>query len=81
MRALAKHGIDVPKKVSIIGYDNMELCEYTTPKITSINHLDDFIAEKALVKLMNILKGEQGVIENTEIRVIERGSVLNIKAK
>ena len=81
MRALAKHGIDVPKKVSIIGYDNMELCEYTTPKITSINHLDDFIAEKALVKLMNILKGEQGVIENTEIRVIERGSVLNLKAK
>ena len=75
MRALMKYKIQVPKDVSIIGYDNMELCEYTTPKITSVKHLDDDIAKKALKKLMELLNGKEGNIEASKIKIEERESV------
>mgnify|MGYP002228107475 CR=1 FL=1 len=32
-RVKKKNGLKVPEDISVIGYDNMELCEYTTPKI------------------------------------------------
>lgn len=75
LRALSEHKIRVPEDVAIIGYDNMELCEYTTPKITSIKHLDDYVAKKALKKLMELLNGERGNIEMTKIEIVERESV------
>lgn len=78
MKGLKENGIKVPEDVSIIGYDNMELCEFTTPQITSVNHLDEDIAEKALVKLVNILDGKKEKSENTNIKIIERESVKNI---
>ena len=65
----------VPEDVSVIGYDNMELCEYTTPKITSISHLDKNIAKKALIKLINILEDKEEEAIETKIEIIERESV------
>lgn len=78
IEGLKKNGLSVPEDVSVIGYDNMELCEYTTPKITSINHLDEDITKRALLKLINILDGEKVKAEKTTIKIAERESVQNI---
>lgn len=45
MKALQEHHLKVPEDVSIIAYDNMDLCKYTTPKITSVDHLGENIAK------------------------------------
>jgi|UniRef100_UPI003FEE5B88 LacI family transcriptional regulator len=75
IEGLKENGLKVPEDISVIGYDNMELCEYTTPKITSINHLDKNIAKKALIKLINILEDKEEEAIETEIEIIERESV------
>ena len=62
----------------MIGYDNMELCEYTTPRITSVNHLGEEIAKKALIELINILNGKKGGEEKVKLSILERESVLKI---
>ena len=75
IEGLKENGLKVPEDVSVIGYDNMELCEYTTPKITSISHLDKNIAKKALIKLINILEDKEEEAIETKIEIIERESV------
>lgn len=37
MKALNDHNIKVPNDVSIIGFDDMEICNYTTPTLTSMH--------------------------------------------
>lgn len=78
IRALNDNKINVPNDVSVIGYDNMELCEYTTPRITSVNHLGEEIAKKALIELINILNGKKGGEEKVKLSILERESVLKI---
>ena len=78
IRALNDNKINVPNKVSVIGYDNMELCEYTSPKITSVNHLGEGIAKKALIELINILNGKKGGEKEIKLSIFERESVLKI---
>lgn len=36
LRALAQAGVDVPKDMSVIGFDNIHLTEYVSPPLTSI---------------------------------------------
>lgn len=79
MKALKKYNIRVPEDVSIIGFDNMLLGEYTFPTITSINHLDKQIAEKSLKKLVKLIDGEEGTEETTNVEIVERESVYNLK--
>jgi LacI family transcriptional regulator len=79
IEALKKHGISVPEDVSIVGYDNMELCNYSTPKITSINHLDLNIAEKAIDNLIKMISGRRQKKKRSCIRIIQRESVKKIK--
>ena len=79
IEALKKHGIKVPEDVSIVGYDNMELCNYSSPKITSINHLDLNIAEKAIDNLIKMISGRKKKKKRSCIRIIQRESVKKIK--
>lgn len=78
IEALKKHGINVPQDVSVVGYDNMELCNYSTPRITSINHLDKNIAEKAIDSLIKMIDGKRQRKKKSCIKIIERESVKNI---
>lgn len=75
IKALQDNGIKVPEDVSVIGFDNMLLGEYTSPTITSVNHLDKQIAEKSLNKLISLINGEPGTKEITCIEIVEKNSV------
>jgi len=37
LRALREHGLEVPRDVSVVGYDNICLSEYTRPALTTVN--------------------------------------------
>lgn len=78
MEALREYKYNIPKDVSIIGYDNMEICNYTFPKMTSIKHLDDDISENAIKKLINMLNGKEENISTSKIKIIERKSVTKV---
>lgn len=73
LRALAQAGRRVPEDVSVIGFDNIELSEYSTPALTTVDQ--DFSAiGRALVDLLidNIESGTR----NLEHRIIDSHLVI-----
>jgi DNA-binding LacI/PurR family transcriptional regulator len=65
MQVLQEAGIDVPDEVSVMGFDGTELCDYVTPRLSSVQ----LPLEQMGVKAMKLLMAQ---IENgyTEEQVI-----------
>lgn len=76
--ALSKHGIQVPEKVSVIGYDGAFFTPYTTPPLTTIRHSYERIGIKAVEMLIELLQGGKGRRESVAPTVIVRDSVRTI---
>ena len=74
-------GLRVPVDLSVIGYDNLGLCQYTSPKLTSISQNITQKAVKATQLLLKKLRGEE--INTSEpfimdVEIIERQSVVSL---
>ncbi|TDO84621.1 LacI family transcriptional regulator [Halanaerobium saccharolyticum] len=80
LQTFNKYGIKVPGDVSIIGFDNIELTAFTTPKITTISIDKEGMGQEAASKLFDRIqnpekKSTKSVIP---IELIERESVKKI---
>ncbi|MCR5402747.1 MAG: LacI family transcriptional regulator [Butyrivibrio sp.] len=80
IEGLNQCGLRVPQDISVIGFDNLPSCEYTTPKLTSIAQSFDAKAEKAWEYLYRMISGERDIVadERLPVRVAERFSVRNL---
>ncbi len=80
--ALNGAGLKVGKDISIIGYDNTELSSTALPKITSITHPKDIMAEQAASFLMDWIdkKTSQPYRFMFQPELIKRDSVLDIRS-
>lgn len=58
MEAVEKSGFIIPKDIAIIGYNNLEWCGYSKPKLSSVSISGNQIGEKAAEILVNKLKNE-----------------------
>ena len=74
-------GLRVPADLSVIGYDDLTLCQYTSPKLTSISQ---DISKKALLATRTLLeKINTGKIEGDyhitmDVDIVERQSVISL---
>ncbi|MDD2972176.1 MAG: LacI family DNA-binding transcriptional regulator [Lachnospiraceae bacterium] len=70
-------GLRIPSDLSVIGFDNLDLCRYTTPKLTTVSQHITAKAERAVALLLEKL--EKGTVEKTtvmlDVEIIERQSV------
>lgn len=53
MRALHDAGLSVPRDVAVIGIDNIDECEYSTPSLSSVSLDTPFIAKEAVRRLVD----------------------------
>ncbi|MBA4544347.1 LacI family DNA-binding transcriptional regulator [Thermoactinomyces daqus] len=53
-------GKRVPEEVSVIGFDDIELCRYVTPALTTIHQPRYELGSKAAKELVALLRGEKG---------------------
>jgi DNA-binding LacI/PurR family transcriptional regulator len=67
MRELLKAGIRVPQDVAIVGYDNMEMAEVTTPALTTIHQPMRRMGTVAAQMLLAELSGQP--VENGQVVV------------
>ena len=37
MKAIHEHGLSVPDDISVVGFDDIEMCSYTTPALTTVH--------------------------------------------
>jgi LacI family repressor for deo operon, udp, cdd, tsx, nupC, and nupG len=72
MRAAFELGLNVPEKLSIVGFDDLPFAEYTTPQLTTIRQPQQQIGETAMKTMLSILgtgKAPQDTILPTQLLV------------
>ncbi len=57
LRALQEQGLHVPEDVSLVGFDDIELCEYTTPPLTTVRQDRTAIGQGAVQRLIALIEG------------------------
>ncbi len=73
-------GLNVPEEISVIGFDNLRLCRFTTPTLTTISQ---DLEEKARLTAMHLFqmirnKEKYAVNEILDVSVIERQTVRRV---
>ena len=58
MRAFRQSGYKIPEDIAIVGFDNIDSCNYSSPTLTTINVPKDYIGETAVARLANLLTAE-----------------------
>lgn len=59
MNALKEKGIDVPKDISIVGFDDIAISSLVTPKLTTVMQPSYEIGYKAVKKLIDIIEKKE----------------------
>ncbi|OAT80165.1 LacI family transcriptional regulator [Bacillus sp. MKU004] len=81
MEAIKEKGLRIPEDISIIGYDDIDMASYVTPKLTTVRQDTDKIGERAggmLIKQMD-LKKKLKTTDIIPVELIIRESCTSIK--
>lgn len=82
---LERNGIHIPDDMSIVGFDNSDLCEVSPVKLTSVTHARDKMGEQAANALLKLLaKGSRSELPIKNFlasTIVERNSVKTIKTE
>ncbi len=77
IRALTEKGLRVPEDVHVIGCDDIELCEFVDPKLTTIRTSFETMGITVVDHLMELVdKKRGGSIERISGKIIERDSCM-----
>lgn len=76
IEAIHERGLRVPEDISVIGYDDIEMIKYITPKLTTIRQDTDEIGEAAAELLIEQMTAKERLAERRVIpvKLIERAS-------
>src|SRR5699024_9931541 len=81
MEGARLEGYRIPFDLSVVGYDNLKLCQYTTPKLTTVSQDVTNKAITASNLLIERIKTGTNSTPNhviTDVEIIERHSVVSI---
>jgi DNA-binding LacI/PurR family transcriptional regulator len=67
IEALREHGRAVPAEVSIVGYDDSELLDYTDPPLTTVRQPSEILSHKIVQTVLRQVSGQ--TVEPTEVLV------------
>lgn len=67
MRALQENGINIPQELSVVSIDNIELCKYCTPTLTSIHIPREDLAHFSVKLLLDRIDGGHSTPVRMEI--------------
>ncbi|MNS19748.1 Ribose operon repressor [compost metagenome] len=65
--AAHRAGLQIPRDLSLVGYDNVALAQYMSPPLTTINQPKEELGRLAVTRLLARINGEQ--IDNRMITV------------
>lgn len=58
MKAFKDFGYEIPKDVGFVGFDNISMCTYIEPNLTTVNIPIRYMAETAVKRLVSIIKDD-----------------------
>lgn len=59
LQSCLRLGVDVPRHISVVGFDSSPLCETTVPRLTSVNQPVERMAFEATTHLLNIIRSSE----------------------
>jgi DNA-binding LacI/PurR family transcriptional regulator len=59
IRALMEQGLRVPDDVSLVGFDDIDLCQYTVPPLTTVRQDSVAIGRGAVQRLVAMIEGAE----------------------
>jgi DNA-binding LacI/PurR family transcriptional regulator len=62
MEAIKEEGLTVPGDISVVGFDNVEQCEYAHPKLTSVHVEINSIAQAAINQLFEKIQSDSSLV-------------------
>ncbi|MDX1521153.1 MAG: LacI family DNA-binding transcriptional regulator [Anaerolineae bacterium] len=75
MQALGEANRRVPEDVAVVGFDNIGLCDFTIPPLTSVSQrLNDGVATLLVEKLMQLIDGQAAESAMLEGKLVIRQS-------
>lgn len=77
MKALREKGYRIPEDVSVMGFDDMPLCNYIEPTLTTVHVPKQYMGQMAVTRLLQIIRSSENYPVKIEIgtRIIKRKSV------
>lgn len=69
MQAFKRCGYRIPQDVSIVGFDDMPICEYLEPKLTTMTVPKQALAELAVESLVGKIRNPKRIVTKTEVSV------------
>jgi DNA-binding LacI/PurR family transcriptional regulator len=78
--AVKEVGLNVPEDISIVGFDDIEIAKYTTPKLTTVRQDTDLIGENAAKVLLDQINDNNKVYSavTVPVELINRESTKEI---
>jgi LacI family transcriptional regulator len=70
MKAIHEAGLRIPGDIALVGYDDIEFCEYTNPTLSTIRQPRYTMGEKAMSILVSTLKSKQKPVNGKKICLI-----------
>lgn len=76
MRALSEAGHKIPQDVAVFGFDDMPLCTYTTPSLSTVGVPKQFMGKIAAERILARMNAPEADTTTTEVntKLIRRGS-------
>jgi DNA-binding LacI/PurR family transcriptional regulator len=75
IKCLWEAGLRVPQDVSVVGYDNNDICEGIIPSLTTVDHRLEELGQSLAEELLALIEGKISNIHKSIVpRLIERGS-------
>lgn len=74
LRALAERGLRVPEDVALVGFDDIELAQYTTPPLTTLHVPRQRLGSLAATLLLKVLGGEDPAPLELPVSLVVRAS-------
>ncbi|MFH1415343.1 MAG: substrate-binding domain-containing protein [Elusimicrobiota bacterium] len=77
IKSIKEKGLEIPRDISIIGFDDLIISGYLTPPLTTVRQPLFHLGKEAVVTLMSMIRGEKDSLQQIEIetRLIKRDSV------
>jgi DNA-binding LacI/PurR family transcriptional regulator len=74
LRAARSAGLNVPRDVSVVGYDDIALAAYAEPPLTTVAQQTHELGRRAMLLTLDLLRGKEAVSLTLPARLIERDS-------
>ena len=76
LKALKEEGYLIPKNISIVGFDNMPICTYMEPTLSTINVPKQYMGEFSITRLVDLIENPLSEPVKIEVgtKLIKRNS-------